>query len=75
MDNPETVPTLDTQDTGLRQTKSQNHNTIQKTKKMSNTDPIKTTRGEIRWSRRVNSSVPVDIRHPSRYSTSPVKIL
>jgi hypothetical protein len=31
---------------------------------MSNTDPIKTTRGEIRCSRRVNSSVPVSYKTP-----------
>jgi len=39
MDNPETLPTLCTKDTGRRQKK--NHNTTQKTKKMSNTDPTK----------------------------------
>jgi hypothetical protein len=36
MDNPETVATLGTKDTGRRQTKQ---NITQKTKKMSNTDP------------------------------------
>jgi len=39
MDNAEKLSTLDSQDTGQRQTKQKN--TIQKTKKMSNTDPIK----------------------------------
>jgi len=37
MDNPETLTTLGSQDTGRRQTKEKN--TTQKTKKMSNTDP------------------------------------
>ena len=40
MDNPETLATLGIQD-------KQNINTTQKTKKMSNTDPIKKTRGEL----------------------------
>jgi len=37
MDTPEKMTTLDTQDTGRRQTKhtQKNHNTTQKTKKMS----------------------------------------
>ena len=35
MDNPETLSTLDTQDIGRRKSK-QEHNTTQKTKKMSN---------------------------------------
>ena len=38
MDHPETLTTLDTQDTGLRQTKQENINTTQRTKTMSNTD-------------------------------------
>ena len=38
MDNPETLATLDTQDTGRRQIKQ---NTTQKTKMMSNTDITK----------------------------------
>jgi len=39
MDNPETLATLDIQDTGQRQTKHKTQNTTQKTEKMSNTDP------------------------------------
>jgi hypothetical protein len=39
MDNPETLATLGTQDTGQRQTKQKNRK--QKTKKLSNTDPTK----------------------------------
>ena len=39
MYNPETLATLDTQDTGQGKTKTEN--TAQKTKKMSNTDPTK----------------------------------
>jgi hypothetical protein len=40
MDNPETMETLGTQDTEWRQTNhNKKHNTKQKTKKMSNTDP------------------------------------
>jgi hypothetical protein len=38
-DNPETLTTLGTEDTGQRQTKQKN--ITQKTKKISNTDPIK----------------------------------
>jgi hypothetical protein len=41
MDNPETLATLGSQDTGQRQTKQKN--TTQKTKKMSNTDTTKNT--------------------------------
>ena len=41
MDNPETLATLGSQDTGQRQTKQKN--TTQKTKKMSNTDTTKTS--------------------------------
>jgi len=41
MDNPETLVTLGTQDTGQRQTKRTTHNTTKETKKMSNTDPTK----------------------------------
>ena len=43
MDNPEKMAALGTQDTGRRQTKQTTtiKNTTQKTKKMSNTDPIK----------------------------------
>jgi len=41
MDNPETLATLDKQDTGKRQTKQSKNNTTQKTKKMSNTDTTK----------------------------------
>ena len=39
MDNPETLTTLGTQDTGRRQTKHKN--TTHRAKKMSNTDPNK----------------------------------
>jgi hypothetical protein len=39
MDNPETSATPGTQYTGRRQPKKEKHNTTQKTKKMSNTDP------------------------------------
>ena len=39
MDNPETLATLGTQDTGRRQTKQKN--TAYKTKMTSNTDPTK----------------------------------
>jgi len=39
MDNPETLATLGTQDTGRRQAKHKS--TIQKIKKMSNTGPTK----------------------------------
>ena len=42
MDNPETLTTLGSQDTGRRQTKEKH--TTQKTKKMSNTDP--STKGD-----------------------------
>ena len=38
MDNPETLATLDTQDTGSRQTKQENITQKQKTKLMSNTE-------------------------------------
>jgi hypothetical protein len=44
MGNPETLTTIDTQDTGRRQTK-QEENTTQKTKIMSNTDPAKQKQG------------------------------
>jgi hypothetical protein len=46
MDNPETSATPGTQYTGRRQTKKGKHNTTQKTKKMSNTDPNKNPGGE-----------------------------
>jgi len=39
MDNPETLGTLGTQDTERRLTKTQKHNTTQKVKTMSNTNP------------------------------------
>jgi hypothetical protein len=43
MDNQETLVTVGTQDTSRRQTKTtQKHNTTQKTKTMSTTDPTKT---------------------------------
>jgi hypothetical protein len=42
LDNPETQATLDTQDTGRRQTKHKD--TIQKTKKRSNKNPTKNRR-------------------------------
>ena len=42
MCNSETLTTLGTQDTGQRQTKTQKHNTTQKTKNMSHMDPPKT---------------------------------
>ena len=44
MDNPEKMATLDTQDTGRRQTKQNKHKTTQhrKLKKMCNMDPPKT---------------------------------
>jgi hypothetical protein len=42
MDNQETMVTLGTQDIRRMQTKQTQHNTIQKTKKMSNTDPTET---------------------------------
>jgi hypothetical protein len=57
MDNPETMETLGTQDTEWRQTNhNKKHNTKQKTKMMSNTDPTNrwatltppNTRGEPR---------------------------
>ena len=41
MDYQETLATLATQDTGQRQTKHKKYNTIQITKKMSNTDTTK----------------------------------
>ena len=41
IDNPETIGTLDTQDTWRRQT--QHNNNTEKTKKMSNTDPTNNT--------------------------------
>ena len=50
MDNPETLATLDTQDTGRRQTKHKD--TTQKTKKMSNKNSTKNW-GEPRCSKRV----------------------
>ena len=40
MDNPETLATLNKQDTGDEDKQNKKHNT-HKTKKMSNTDPIK----------------------------------
>jgi hypothetical protein len=46
MDNPETSATPGTQYTGRRQTKKEKHNTAQKTKKMSNTDPYQNSGGE-----------------------------
>ena len=36
MNNPETLATLDTHETGWRQNKTKQHNTTQKTKKMIN---------------------------------------
>jgi len=51
MDNPDTLATLNTQDTGQRQTKQ---NTKQKTKKFSNTVFTK-NKGEHMSSRRLNS--------------------
>jgi len=47
MDNPETLAALCTQDTGRRQAKHKNttqHNTTQKVKKMSKTDPSQNQR-------------------------------
>ena len=42
MDNPETLATLGTQDTGRRTNKTRKHETTtQKTKQMSNMDPMK----------------------------------
>ena len=41
MDNQDTQATLGTQDKGRKQAFSKKHNTTQKTKKMSNTDPTK----------------------------------
>jgi hypothetical protein len=40
MNNPEILTTLDTQNTGQRQTKKEKKKTTQKIKKMSNMDPI-----------------------------------
>jgi hypothetical protein len=54
MENLDTVATLDTQDTGRRQTKKKQY-TTQKTKMMSNMDLTNNTRGETRYSQRVNS--------------------
>jgi len=52
MNNSETLATLDTQDTGRRQTK---HKTTQTTKTMSNTDPPQ-IRVEPRCSRSASNS-------------------
>ena len=41
MDNPDTLAILGIQDTERRQTNQKTHNTIQQTKKMSNTVPIR----------------------------------
>jgi len=80
MDNPETLATLDTQDTGRGQTKHKNttqktkkmrntdhtKNTTQKTKKMSNTDPPKMG---VNPGARKGYGMPL-VRHPQYYSYS-----
>jgi hypothetical protein len=70
MNNPETLTTIGTQDTGRRQTKKEEnttqHNTTQKTKIMSNTDPAKKNRGWTHVLAKGRQFLPV-LTHPTCY--------
>ena len=62
MDNPETLATLGTQDTGWRQAKQKY--TTQKTKKMNNTDTNKKT-GMNSGAHQVFKAVPASYKTPT----------
>jgi hypothetical protein len=63
MENLDTVATLGTQDRGRRQTKRKQY-TTQTTKMMSNMDLTNNTRGEPRYSQRVNRFLSFTIHPP-----------
>ena len=69
MNNPETLATLDKQDTGRRLTKHNKHRTTQKYKRMSTRPPPKTGRGWTKVIGKVKYFMSF-IRHPQCYSYS-----